>query len=110
MKTIERCADAFLELTTDNYKGNGEIAVYQLTNGITLNAVKLIMQENGFYTDTMEDKELLADILDDWNNKFLRKREYSNYYAKQTRQTQHFTVSVKGCKLIYEYLTNKVQA
>lgn len=104
MKTIERYAEMFLSLTTNNYKGNGRIALYQLKNGITLEAVKGIMQENGYYTDKMNDKELLADIIEDWNNKYLRKREYSNTYAKQTGRTQHFTLSVKGCKAVYEYL------
>ena len=99
MKTLELYKTIWLKLTT------GKLPAFVLTNGTTLNAIKQIMKDYGYYRPQLDSMGIIEDIEIDIENGYIRKREFSNTYAQTTKQTEFYVLTAKGCKVLYKELT-----
>ena len=99
MKTLELYKKIWLKLT------NGKGSAFVLTNGTTLNAIKQIMKGYGYYRPQLDSMGIMKDIEIDIENGYIKKREFSNTYARTTKQTEFYVLTVKGCKALYKELT-----
>ena len=97
MNTIEKYKNQFLRVTTPRHTPNGVKApIYELKNGITLNAVKGIMNLEGFGEESDEVKQNKNAFVSDKDAGFL-KYVYQNGYGV-------YKPTAKGCKAIFNSL------
>lgn len=100
METLEYYKKLWLELTT------GKKPAFTLPNGTTLEAIKLVMSDYGYYRPQLDSLGIIEDIKADVENKYIKKREFTNWHARKTNQTEFYVLTVKGCKELYKALTS----
>ena len=91
MKTAQLFADQFTRVTT------GRKALYGLKNGITLEAVKGILNREGYFFTIKEGTP--EEFKEDVESKYLKVVHYNGSNGDVYRPT------AKGCKVIFNLLT-----
>ena len=97
MKTLQYYKELWEMLT------EGDRPSYTITN-ISLDTVKCVMREYGYYRPTINKMGIMDDFKQDVENKYIKKREFTNWEARQRGLTEFYCLTVKGCKELYNSL------